>query len=253
MFDPSDLKILFFDIGNVFVSDDPSGCFAYRRLYERLVADGHQLTVEDFFRRRTEHVNNGGNLWTFVSQWISQDEFKAWQREVRGQMYCQWSKLSPAITTMADVPALLAPHYRLGIIANQPHQVEDVLADRGMLQYFEVLGVSDKLNLHKPNPAFFEWALKEAGVEPHEALMVGDRIDNDVKPAKALGMKTAWLRLGCDGREWQASDEFERHYAASIALACWSDWEPKGPEDEPDLVAHSAEELVQALTSVVSG
>jgi len=26
--------------------------------------------------------------------------------------------------------------------------------------------------------------------------MVGDRLDNDIKPAKALGMKTVWMRTG---------------------------------------------------------
>ena len=26
--------------------------------------------------------------------------------------------------------------------------------------------------------------------------MVGDRLDNDIRPAKALGMKTVWIRKG---------------------------------------------------------
>lgn len=243
----NDLKILFFDIGNVFVSDDPSGCFAYRQLFERLNSNGHPVTVEEFFHRRTEHIRNKGSLWSFVSQYITEAEFKAWQREVRQNMYSQWSRLSPAVTSMAEVPTRLAPHYRLGIIANQPGEVEQVLEERGLLKHFEVLGISDKLNLHKPDPRFFQWALEQAGVQPHEALMVGDRIDNDIRPANQIGMRTAWLRLGCDGREWQPEDDFEKQYFESIKLANWSDWEPVTDEDQPDLVVHSAEELVQAL------
>lgn len=247
MFNAQDLKIVFFDIGNVFVSDDPSGCFAYRALYDRLVDEGHDLTPEEFFRQRTEHVQNGGGLWSFVGQFVAEAEFKTWQRSVRRRMYDQWAHLSPAVELMMEVPARLAPHYRLGIIANQPGEVEAVLEERGLLDYFEVRAISDVLNLHKPNPEFFRWAIKEAGVEPHQALMVGDRIDNDVRPAKAIGMKTAWLRLGHEGRGWKPGNEFEEHYAASMALANCSEWPPDGPDNTPDLVVHSGDELVSAL------
>jgi len=247
MFDPGNLKIIFFDIGNVFVSDDPSGCYIYRQLYDRLQREGHQTSIAEFFQKRTEHIRDGGSLWKFVGKYISEAEFKEWQRDVRRQMYSQWSLLSPPVKSMAEVPARLAPHYRLGIIANQPGEVEDVLAERELLRYFEVRAISDPLGLHKPDPAFYQWALDKAGVQPHEALMVGDRIDNDIRPAKSLGMRTAWLRLGCAGREWLPQDEFETHYAESIAQANWSDWEPVAPEDQPDITAFSAAELVDAL------
>ena len=35
-----------------------------------------------------------------------------------------------------------------------------------------------------------------AGCRPEEAVMVGDRLDNDIFPAKALGMGTVWVRQG---------------------------------------------------------
>jgi HAD superfamily hydrolase (TIGR01549 family) len=247
MFNPSELKVVFFDIGNVFVSDDPSGCFAYRCLYDRLHSEGQNLTPEEFFRRRTEHVQEGGGLWSFVGQYVDEQEFKSWQRDVRARMYSQWAHLSPAVELMAEVPARLAPHYRLGIIANQPGEVEAVMAERGLLDYFEIRAISDTLNLHKPNPEFYRWAIREAGVEPHETLMIGDRIDNDVRPAKSVGMRTAWLRLGHEARGWKPATEFEEHYHASNILANWSDYPPEGPADEPDLIVHSAEELISAL------
>jgi FMN phosphatase YigB (HAD superfamily) len=192
-------------------------------------------------------VKQGGGLWSFVGQYVNEAEFKSWQRDVRGRMYSQWATLSPEVKLMTQVPAQLASHYRLGIIANQPGEVEAVLAERGILDYFEIRGISDTLNLHKPDPEFFRWALQKAGVEPHEALMVGDRIDNDVRPAKAIGMRTAWLRLGHDGRGWQPSDEFEQLYAESMKLSNWSDWPPQGPQDEPDITVHNAQELIDAL------
>ena len=39
--------------------------------------------------------------------------------------------------------------------------------------------------------------------------MAGDRIDNDIVPAKALGMKTIWIKQGF-GRYWRKTTEYEQ-------------------------------------------
>lgn len=247
MLDPSKIQMIFFDAGNVFVSDDPSGCFAYERLYQRIREEGNPITIEEFFRLRTEHVQEGGGLWSFVGQYVSEEEFKAWQKSVRDHMYCQWSKLSPAIASMQDVPRQLAARYRLGIIANQPAQMKDVLEERGLLPYFDVVALSDALQLYKPDPALYQWALDASGLPPENTLMVGDRIDNDVIPAKKVGMKTAWLRLGYENRTWTPDTEFQQHYAESIRKASYSEAEPETDDCMPDATFHSAEELLHAL------
>ena len=86
--------------------------------------------------------------------------------------------------------------YRLGVIANQPTQVRTALERDGLVPYFEVWGVSEDLGLQKPDPALFVHALRTAGVDPGRAVMVGDRLDYDVRPAKASGMRTVWLLRG---------------------------------------------------------
>ena len=35
-----------------------------------------------------------------------------------------------------------------------------------------------------------------AGCQAENAVMIGDRLDNDIAPAKKLGMKTVWIRQG---------------------------------------------------------
>jgi 4-nitrophenyl phosphatase len=42
--------------------------------------------------------------------------------------------------------------------------------------------------LGKPSPAFFELALRRVGVAPHQAVMVGDNVDTDIKGARAAGL-----------------------------------------------------------------
>lgn len=86
--------------------------------------------------------------------------------------------------------------YRLGIIANQPSQVRAALERDGLVSFFEVWGVSEDLGLQKPDPELFLHALRTAGVEPTRAVMVGDRLDYDIRPAKQAGMRTVWVLRG---------------------------------------------------------
>ncbi|XP_072485095.1 phospholysine phosphohistidine inorganic pyrophosphate phosphatase isoform X3 [Notamacropus eugenii] len=48
----------------------------------------------------------------------------------------------------------------------------------------------------KPAPEFFQAALKEMGVEAHEAIMIGDDIVNDVGGAQRCGMRALQVRTG---------------------------------------------------------
>lgn len=106
----------------------------------------------------------------------------------------------PPTALHADAaPALEDLHdagYRLGVIANQPSQVRDALVRDGLVGFFEVWGVSEDLGLQKPDPALFLHAIRTAGVEAGRTVMVGDRLDYDVRPAKAAGMRTIWVLRG---------------------------------------------------------
>ena len=84
----------------------------------------------------------------------------------------------------------------LGIIANQSAGTAQRLENWGLLKYFDVVAASAELGVSKPDRLIFEKAIELAGCQFHNAVMVGDRLDNDIIPAKALGMKTVWIRKG---------------------------------------------------------
>jgi HAD superfamily hydrolase (TIGR01549 family) len=90
----------------------------------------------------------------------------------------------------------LTGRYRLGVIANQPGEVRAAMRRDGLESFFEVWGVSDVLDVHKPDPALFTLALEMAKVAPAAAVMVGDRLDYDVRPAKRAGMRAIWMLRG---------------------------------------------------------
>ena len=84
----------------------------------------------------------------------------------------------------------LSRKYDLGVIANQSEDVLALLKSSGLGEYFKVKAISATVGLKKPSPEIFALALKEAGHEAKECIMVGDRLDTDICPANKLGMKT---------------------------------------------------------------
>jgi FMN phosphatase YigB (HAD superfamily) len=61
----------------------------------------------------------------------------------------------------------------------------------------EAMGMSDAMGVFKPDPAFFVRTLDLLGSPPPaDVAYVGDRVDNDVRPSAAAGMRAVWLRRG---------------------------------------------------------
>ena len=63
-------------------------------------------------------------------------------------------------------------------------------------EHVDVVGSSGRWGVEKPIPEFFERLLDELGLPPNEVAYVGDRVDNDVDPARAAGMVAVHLRRG---------------------------------------------------------
>jgi HAD superfamily hydrolase (TIGR01549 family) len=85
--------------------------------------------------------------------------------------------------------------YRLAIVANQPAVRADQLRAIGIEA--DVVEMSEALGVAKPQPAFFDRVLELMGApDPASVAYVGDRVDNDVQPAIAAGMRAVWIRRG---------------------------------------------------------
>jgi HAD superfamily hydrolase (TIGR01509 family) len=82
---------------------------------------------------------------------------------------------------------------QMGVISNSYGNVETLCREFGYNSYFKVLIDSFVEGVHKPDPQIYTLALERLDQPAQKVLMVGDNFERDVLPAKALGMKTAWL------------------------------------------------------------
>jgi FMN phosphatase YigB (HAD superfamily) len=89
---------------------------------------------------------------------------------------------------------LRARGYRLGIAGNQPAETERMLSALGVA--IDVVTSSASLGAEKPAQAFFKKLSAAAGSAAAEIAYVGDRLDNDVLPARSAGMVSVFLQRG---------------------------------------------------------
>jgi HAD superfamily hydrolase (TIGR01662 family) len=90
---------------------------------------------------------------------------------------------------------------KLGLVANQPERMHEQLERAGIVDLLDHCGLSGISGVRKPDPRAFTGAAGALGVAPAECIMVGDRIDNDIAPAKTLGMATIRFRTGRHRRQ----------------------------------------------------
>jgi HAD superfamily hydrolase (TIGR01662 family) len=82
----------------------------------------------------------------------------------------------------------------VGLAGNQTSRAEAIL--RALDLPVDVIGTSDGWGVAKPSPEFFDRIAVEAGCPADQVLYIGDRLDNDIRPAQVAGMLTALLRRG---------------------------------------------------------
>ena len=118
----------------------------------------------------------------------------------------------------------LSQKYKIGIIANQDFGTEQRLTDFNVHQYINLVIASAEEGVAKPDLRIFQIALARAECKPEEAVMVGDRIDNDIIPANKIGMTTVWIKQGFGS------------YA-----------EPKTVEEQSDYIVNSLAEITEVF------
>lgn len=186
------IEWLFFDVGSTLV--DESKVYEYRM---RTAAQLAGVTYEYVYNMAMEFYkqNKKGDLETMKLLNVEKPKWK-FEYEV---LYKDAEECLKKLNSK----------YKIGVIANQSLGTADRLEQFGILKYIELVVASAEEGVAKPNREIFEIALNRAGCRPEQAIMIGDRIDNDIVPAKKFGMKTIWVKQGF-GKYWNITSVEEK-------------------------------------------
>ena len=183
---------LFFDVGSTLVDES----LVYEKRMKN-IADSSEVSYEYVYETALNFYkqNKKGDLEVMKMlgaekpKWTFEDE----------RLYDDTDKCLEA----------LSKNYKIGVIANQSLGTAQRLESFGILKFIALVIASAEEGVAKPDIRIFETALRRADCKPEQAVMIGDRIDNDIVPAKKLGMKTIWVRQGF-GRYSNITDDEER-------------------------------------------
>ncbi len=187
-----EIKWLFFDVGSTIMNEQ----IAYEHRL-RDIANSANISFEKVYEMAMAYykLNKKGDLeaakelGVALPKWYKEDEF----------LYDDAIQCFEA----------LSKKYKIGIIANQSLGTEERLGNQGILKYINLIVASAEEGVAKPDRRIFEIALERSNCEPANSVMIGDRIDNDIVPAKRMGMNTIWIKRGF-GQYWNIKEEFEK-------------------------------------------
>jgi HAD superfamily hydrolase (TIGR01549 family) len=218
----SNIRWVFFDLGNTLIDESKAIQDRIRQLVLALAEHGTRVSpqsIEKAFERASAEFAPR-LVKRVVEQFTDRPAGQASiLREARYR-----KELEEPYPETRGLLAALAPRYQIGIIANQSAGTEARLKSYGLAPYISLCLSSGEVGLSKPDPEFFWLALGQAQCEPAQAVMIGDRLDNDIRPAKLLGCRTVRVLQG-----------FARVQA------------PRDAKDEPDHTVRDLSEIAALL------
>jgi HAD superfamily hydrolase (TIGR01549 family) len=112
----------------------------------------------------------------------------------------------------------------VGIAGNQTSRAGEILRNLGLPA--DMIATSDDWHASKPDASFFRALLRATPYDADQIVYVGDRIDNDLRPAKTAGLRTAFIRRGPWGYIRERDPEMTK----------WADWQISTLAELPGLV-----------------
>lgn len=174
----------------------------FRRAYvetEREFARTPVITPNDTFREVM--LKKTASEMRYLVEWEAIDEATA-AKSADVAAYC-YQKAEEAVNEARPVLQYLAGKYPLVLVSNFYGNIEAVLADFKLRNYFKAVVESAVVGVRKPDPAIFALGVDALGLNADEVLVVGDSYRKDILPARSLGCATAWIK----GKGWTAEED----------------------------------------------
>jgi HAD superfamily hydrolase (TIGR01549 family) len=151
---------------------------AYAHYSDHHMRATDEATALSFWRAFHWEIMNGIGLGAYA------DEVADYLKE-HWQSPHVWPLTPGAKEVLGELKGL---GFKLGVVSNWDWTLPGVLRATGLSNFFDYVGVSALEGVAKPDPRFFQIVLGHLGVEPQQAIHVGDSED-DIAGATAAGVR----------------------------------------------------------------
>jgi putative hydrolase of the HAD superfamily len=94
----------------------------------------------------------------------------------------------------AGILSRLRNRFRMGVVSNFYGNVGTLCREAGLSESLNAILDSNRVGVGKPDPAIFRMALDRLDLPPENVIFVGDSYEQDMIPARKVGLKTVWLK-----------------------------------------------------------
>ena len=120
--------------------------------------------------------------------------------------YC-YDAAKASVEKSKTVIDALSKKYPMVLVSNFYGNVETVLKEFGLSQYFKKVIESAVVGVRKPDPKIFILGVEALGLKPEEVLVFGDSYSKDIVPAEKAGCQVMWLK----GKGWTKEEDDTFH------------------------------------------
>lgn len=190
-------KMILIDVDGTLVDSVPDLAFCVDAMMERLGRAPHgEAAVRDWVGNGVERLVRRALIGQLDGEPDEADVERAlpiflelYRENTSGRSF-----LYPGVRDGLDY--LAGAGYALGCVTNKAKQfTEPLLRDLGVRDYFGIVVSGDSLPRKKPDPLPLLHAAEHFGVDPSDALMVGDSV-SDVTAARAAGFGIVCMTYG---------------------------------------------------------
>lgn len=198
------IKAILFDLGNTLVYQQPNEPF--QRI---LRANGVSRSIEEIreaFKKGVKEFDSERYKalppHEFYRRWnmaiLKNLKISHSLRRLAAEIDRQWfnfSKIYVYPEVKDSLRRLKQMGLKLGVVTGGYElDIEQILPRAGLQEFFQVCVGSDTTGKSKPHPESFRHALQQLGVNPREAIFVGDSYEADYLGAEKVGMRTLLIQ-----------------------------------------------------------
>lgn len=199
------IQHIFFDLDNTLWDHRKNAYLTLKDIFKReKVEEIYQLDFEDFHK---EYFTINENLWAEIRDGKINKEYLRKHRFYDSFLFfgidnpelaeffenhfldqiLNYNELVDG--TMKILDYLSSKNYTLHILSNGFKEVTYKKTEfSGIKNYFKTITSADEINIRKPQPEIYSYALEKANAEKASSIMIGDDWVADIEGAKSFGM-----------------------------------------------------------------
>jgi putative hydrolase of the HAD superfamily len=199
------LRAVFLDIGDTVMRPNPSWEHVYAMAFEEF---GVNVDIDELYKALRAAYHHGG--WGMEGGFEPSEE-TSFQRTVAidaaaidelglepmpeafyrrlGELFMVTSHWHIFPDAYPALEALQERGLTIGAVSNWVWNLPELLHALDLVRHFDFIAASARIGFEKPHPKIFEWALREADVDPAAVIHVGDHVDADVEGARSVGIE----------------------------------------------------------------